>query len=38
MTHDECIRLLTQAANSGIVPAGALLGGELAAADRDEGP
>jgi hypothetical protein len=35
-THDECIRLLTQAANSGIVPAGAQLGDELAAVDRDE--
>ena len=35
-THDECIRLLTQAANSGIVPAGARLADELAAIDRDE--
>ena len=35
-THDECIRLLTQAANSGIVPAGARLADELAAVDRDE--
>lgn len=35
-THDECIRLLTQAANSGIVQAGARLGDELAAIDRDE--
>jgi len=36
ITHDECIRLLTQAANSGIVAAGARLGDELGAADRDE--
>ncbi|MBR7834183.1 sel1 repeat family protein [Actinospica durhamensis] len=35
-THDECIRLLTQAADSGIVPAGARLADELAAVDRDE--
>lgn len=36
ITHNECIRLLEQAANSGIVPAGARLGDELAAVDRDE--
>jgi TPR repeat protein len=35
-THDECIRLLTQAANSGIVPAAARLADELAAVDRDQ--
>ena len=35
-THDECICLLTQAANSGIIPAGARLADELAAIDRDE--
>jgi hypothetical protein len=35
-THDGCIRLLTQAANSGIVAAGARLADELAAIDRDQ--
>jgi TPR repeat protein len=36
ITHDECIRLLNLAADCGIANAGALLGDQLSAADRDE--